>query len=277
MKKYSLVVALVVLLGGLWAIPMHAQGAFGSVKGICKDATGVPITGAVLEWHNLDNGRKYNLKTNAKGEYFSLGIEPGKYEITLNKDGKQLDKVNGFPVGLDEVTLDFDLKKSQEQAAQQQGITPEQFKAMQEAQAKHEKDVGTVKALNEKLLAAKTASDAGDFDGAIAQLTSATEIDASRDLIWFKLGDAYRASGVKQTDSAEKTKRLTEASTDYQKAVEIKQKAYDADPKKNTDDAKTLAAYYNNLADVDSKSGKTDDAVKAYTQAAQLNPAGAAQ
>jgi len=277
MKKYSLVVALVVLLGGLCATPMHAQGAFGSVKGICKDATGVPIAGAVLEWHNLDNGRKYNLKTNAKGEYFSLGIEPGKYEITLSKDGKQLDKVNGYPVGLDETTLDFDLKKSQEQAAQQQGISPEQLKAIQEAQAKHEKDVGTVKALNEKLLAAKTASDAGDFDGAIAQLTSATEMDPSRDLIWFKLGDAYRNAGLKQTDPAEKTKRLTEASTDYQKAVDIKQKAYDADAKKNPDDAKTLAAYYNNLADADSKSGKTDDAVKAYTQAAQLNPAGAAQ
>jgi tetratricopeptide (TPR) repeat protein len=277
MKKYSLVVALVVLLGGLCVTPMHAQGAFGSVKGICKDATGVPIAGAVLEWHNLDNGRKYNLKTNAKGEYFSLGIEPGKYEITLSKDGKQLDKVNGYPVGLDETTLDFDLKKSQEQAAQQQGISPEQLKAIQEAQAKHEKDVGTVKALNEKLLAAKTASDAGDFDGAIAQLTSATEMDPTRDLIWFKLADAYRNAGLKQTDPAEKTKRLTEASTDYQKAVDIKQKAYDADAKKNPDDAKTLAAYYNNLADADSKSGKTDDAVKAYTQAAQLNPAGAAQ
>jgi tetratricopeptide (TPR) repeat protein len=276
MKKYSLILLLVVLLGGWCATPAHAQ-AFGTVKGACKDTNGAPIADATVEWHSLDNGRKYTLKTNAKGEYFSLGIEPGKYEVTLTKDGKQLDKVNGFAVQVDEMVLDFDLKKNEEAAAKGQGLTPEQLAAMKEAQAKHDKDVGVVKALNEKLLAAKQASDTGDFDTAIAQLTSATEIDQSRDLIWFKLGDAYRNSGLKQTDPAEKTKRLTEASTDYQKAVDIKQKAFDADPKKSPDDAKMLAAYYNNLADADSKSGKADDAVTAYTQAAQLNPAGAAQ
>jgi tetratricopeptide (TPR) repeat protein len=45
------------------------------------------------------------------------------------------------------------------------------------------------------------------------------------------------------------------------------------DPK----NAQTLGAYYNNLAEVYAKSGKTDDAVKAYQQAAQVNPANAAQ
>jgi tetratricopeptide (TPR) repeat protein len=277
MKKYSIAVALVVLLGSLGVAPMYGQGAFGSVKGTCKDATGVPIAGAVVEWHNLDNGRRYTLKTNGKGEYFSLGIEPGKYDITLTKDGKQLDQLNKYQVTLDEMVLDFDLKKSQEESAKQHGMTPEQMKAIQEAQAKHDKDVGVVKALNEKLAAAKTASDAGDLDTAIAQLTSATEMDATRDLLWAKLADAYRSSGLKQTDPAEKTKRLTEAATDYQKAVDIKQKALDADPKKTPDDSKTLAGYYNNLADADAKSGKPDDAVKAYSQAAELNPAGAAQ
>jgi tetratricopeptide (TPR) repeat protein len=276
MKKYSLVAVLVVLLGGL-SLPAAQAQSFGSVKGVCKDAAGTPIAGATVEWHNLDNGRKYTLKSNGKGEYFSLGIEPGKYEVTLTKDGKQLDKVNGIQVTLDETALDFDLKKNQENAAKGVGMTPEQLKALQEAQAKHEKEVGTVKSLNEKLLAAKTASDAGDFDTAITQLTAATEIDATRDLIWFKLGDAYRSSGIKQTDPAEKTKRLGEAAVDYQKAVDIKQKVYDADPKKSPDDGKMLAAYYNNLADADAKAGKADDAVKAYTQAAELNPSGAAQ
>ena len=84
--------------------------------------------GANLEWNNTDNGRKYNLKTNKKGEYFSLGIEPGKYKVTLTLDGKQLDQVSGFPVGGDEAVLDFDLKKSQAEAAAQKGINPEQLK-----------------------------------------------------------------------------------------------------------------------------------------------------
>ena len=39
---------------------------------------------------NTDNGRKYNLKTNKKGEYFSLGIEMGKYKVTLTQEGKRI-------------------------------------------------------------------------------------------------------------------------------------------------------------------------------------------
>ena len=131
MKQRLLIVVLVVAVAALCVPPVFAQ-ATGSVKGVCKDAQGNPIMGANLEWSNTDNGRKYNLKTNKKGEYFSLGIEPGKYKVTLTQDGKQLDMVSGFPVGADEATLDFDLKKSQTEAAQQKGISPEQLKAMQE-------------------------------------------------------------------------------------------------------------------------------------------------
>ena len=138
-----LMVVLVVAVAALCVPPVFAQ-ATGTVKGVCKDASGNPIVGANLEWNNTDNGRKYNLKTNKKGEYFSLGIEPGKYKVTLTQDGKQLDQVTGFPVGLDEAALDFDLKKSQVEAAQQKGITPEQLKQMQEQQAKAAKETNVV-------------------------------------------------------------------------------------------------------------------------------------
>ena len=107
MKQRLLMVVLVVAVAALCVPPVFAQ-ATGTVKGVCKDADGTPIVGANLEWANTDNGRKYNLKTNKKGEYFSLGIEPGKYKVTLTQDGKQLDQVAGFPVGMDEANLDFD-------------------------------------------------------------------------------------------------------------------------------------------------------------------------
>ena len=96
MKQRLLIVGLVVAMAALCVPPVFGQ-ATGSVKGVCKDATGTPIVGANLEWFNTDNGRKYNLKTNKKGEYFSLGIEPGKYKVTLTQDGKQLDQVGWFP------------------------------------------------------------------------------------------------------------------------------------------------------------------------------------
>jgi tetratricopeptide (TPR) repeat protein len=49
----------------------------------------------------------------------------------------------------------------------------------------------------------------------------------------------------------------------------------EADPKKNPDANKVLASFYNNLGKGYAQLGKTDDAVKAYNQAAQLDPAGA--
>jgi tetratricopeptide (TPR) repeat protein len=275
MKRIALTI-LTALLAAL-CVPVVIAQSTGTVKGVCKDMDGKPIASAVVEYQNLDNGRKYPLKTNNKGEYFSLGIEPGKYTITLTKDGKQLDFVKGFTVQLDENTLDFDLKKSQAQSAQQQGISPEQLKKMQEAQANQAKEVNTVKALNEKLAQANQATQSGDFDTAIAQLTEATQMDATRDLLWFKLADAYRSSAAKQTDPQEKTKRLEEATTNYQKAIDLRQKIVDSATTKKPEDSQTLAAYYNNMAEADARSGKVDDAIKAYNVAAQLNPTGAAQ
>jgi len=195
--------------------------------------------------------------------------------VTLTQDGKQLDQVNNFPVGTDEATLDFDMKKAQSEAAQQKGMTPEQLKQMQEQQAKAAKETNTVKALNEKLAVANQAMQGGDFETAINSLNEATQMDATRDLLWARLGDAYLSSAPKQTDTAEKTKRYGDAVTDYQKAIELKKKAMETTPK--PEDGKVLAAYYNNLGQAEARTGQLDDAVKAYDQAAQLNPPGAAQ
>jgi len=280
MKKHFAVFAVVLLVLGLGAPTVFAQGASGTVKGVCKDAQGNPIVDGVVVWANQDNGQKYTLKTNKKGEYFSLGIGAGSYMVTLYKSAddvkanKELFHFNKFPVTLDENTLDFDLKKQNEDQAKGQGLTAEQIKAQQEAHEKQAKEVNTVKSLNEKLAAAKAATDAGDYDTAIANLTAANQIDPTRDLIWFKLGDAYRQSAPKQTDPAEKQKRLDSAVDSYQKAVQLKQAATnDKDPNAN----KNLAAYYNNLAEAYSKAGKIDDSMKAYQQAAQADPTAAAQ
>jgi tetratricopeptide (TPR) repeat protein len=280
MKKHFAVLALVFLMLGLCLPPVFAQGASGTVKGVCKDAQGNPIVDGIVLWANQDNGQKYTLKTNKKGEYFSLGIAPGTYTVTLYKNaddakaGTKIFNYNKVQVTLDENTIDFDMKKQAAEQAKGQGLTPEQLKAQQEAQEKHAKEANTVKALNEKLAAAKVASDGGDFETAVADLNAANEIDPTRDLVWFKLGDAYRLSVAKQTDPEEKKKRLNSAVEAYQKAVQLKQAATnDKDPTA----MQTLAAYYNNLAEAYSKDGKVDDAVKAYQQAATSDPTHAAQ
>ena len=279
MKNHSAILLFAVLALALCAPPVFAQ-ASGTVKGVCKNVDGTPMADAIVEYDNADNGQKYSIKTNAKGEYFSLGISPGHYKVTLyrnadeQKAGVETYHLTGVNVQLDENTLDFDLKKEQERQAKGEGLTPEQMKARQEQQAKQAKEVNTVKSLNDKLNAAKTAADAGDYDTAITNLNEANQIDPSRDLIWFKLGDYYRMSAAKQTDPAEKQKRYGEAVDSYQKAVQLKQATPDKDAAKQ---AQSLAAYYNNLAEAYAKSNKVDDAVKTYALAAQTDPSAASQ
>jgi len=147
-------------------------------------------------------------------------------------------------------------------------------KARQDAAAKIASENKTVGSLNEKLRAAAAASDAKDYETAIATLNEANQIDPTRDLIWFKLGDAYRMSGPKQTDPEEKQKRYEASVADFQKAIDLRTASEAA--QKEPDNNKKLAAYYNNLADAYSKIHKVDEAVASYNKALQLDPPGAA-
>src|SRR5690349_20059084 len=194
MKKRFAIFFFVVLAMGLCVPQVFGQA--GTVKGACKDNQGAPIADGVVVWTNQDNGQKYTLKTNKKGEYFSLGLTPGKYVVNLYKNpddmkaNKPIDFVKGFQVQLDENVLDFDEKKQQEAAARGEGPSEEQKKQLQEQLAKQQKEVTTVKTLNEKLTAANTAIQNKDYDTAITALTEANQMDATRDVLWYRLGDA---------------------------------------------------------------------------------------
>jgi tetratricopeptide (TPR) repeat protein len=115
---------------------------------------------------------------------------------------------------------------------------------------------------------------AGDYDTAVATLTEATQMDATRDVLWAALGEANTGAGLKQTDPAEKTKRLDDAIQAYGKAIELKKKAMEAGAKPDAN--LQLAGIYNNMARAEASEGKVDQAVADYNQAAQLNPPSAA-
>jgi len=273
MKKHYIIPLLLVFAVGLLA-PLAFSQMTATVKGVCKDVDGKPIVGATVEWTGVDTGHKYTLKTDKNGNYFSLGVAPGKYNIKLSKDGKELWHLNNVPIGMEEVTQDFDLKKEQAAAAQAPGMTAEDKKAAAERQEKIVKEQNTVKTLNEKLTEANAAVDAKDYDKAISTLNAANEIDPSRDLIWFKLADAYRLSAPAQTDPDEKKKRYELSAADYQKAIDIRKASDQA--QKDPENNKKFAAYYNNLAEAYSKANKIDDAIANYNQAIQLDPTQAA-
>src|SRR5579864_2456227 len=244
----------------------------GSVKGTVKDEQGKPMPNATVELQNNDNGQKYKLKTNGKGEYFSLGIQPGKYKVTLENNGQPIFQLTNVPIGLEqpEATVDIDLQKERANQAEggaqaakggkaqpqaQPQLTEEQKKKIEAAQ----KEQMTVKTHNEKLAQASEAEKAGNPDQAVQILAQATQMDATRDLLWARLGDAYRLAGAKKTDRAQQSQDYAQAADAYQKALQIK----------------PSADYWNLLGEAYSKSGKTEEAIKAYTTAAQLDPPGA--
>ena len=87
MKKHFGFILFTVLTLALCVPQVFAQ-ASGSVKGICKDPEGKPIAGGVVQFENLDNGQKYALKTNGKGEYFSLGLSAGSVVRQIAPPGR---------------------------------------------------------------------------------------------------------------------------------------------------------------------------------------------
>ena len=164
---------LLAVFSALWVGTAAAQ--YGTIRGTCRDAQGTPIVGAEILWKNTNDGRTYKLKTDKKGSFFSLGIEPGDYQVTLSKDGQVLDDQKGVHVGLDEFVYDVDLKKIQQQnleeTAKKQGkSSAEVQQQVQQQQAELEKNKQyneSVKVVNEKLNAAKTLMEAKNYPQAI--------------------------------------------------------------------------------------------------------------
>lgn len=254
MKRKFILMAIVTVLG-CCAMPMWAQTA--TVSGTVIDAAGKPIKGAIVELVSTSTGRKYPLKTNDKGQYFSIGVASGTYDVNVTKDGKLVDSAKNFTVSLsqEQNVLDFDLAKSQAAAEANLGGAE---KARREAAAKESQKI---QGLNSMLTAARAAAQAGNYDEAVRVMTQATQIDATHDLLWAQLGDAYLGAGRHTQDKAA-------AHDDYQQAVSAYKKAIAIKP---------VGAYYNNLGEAYAKLGQTEDAIPQYQLAAQKDPPGAAR
>jgi hypothetical protein len=86
--RRSLFGAFVVAAAALFlfaATPASAQT--GAVKGRVLDEQGEPVNGAKITIQSVDSSsRKYETKSNRKGEFFQIGLSPGNYKVTAEKD-----------------------------------------------------------------------------------------------------------------------------------------------------------------------------------------------
>src|ERR1043165_5399488 len=68
------------------ASPALAQST-GMVKGVVSDDKGQPVDGAkVPNEMSGGTGRRFETKTNKKGEFIQIGLQSGQYKLTAEKD-----------------------------------------------------------------------------------------------------------------------------------------------------------------------------------------------
>jgi tRNA A-37 threonylcarbamoyl transferase component Bud32 len=87
-----------------------------SIQGFVKDAKGEPIKGADVRIESRDGKRVFNtVKTDPKGRYFSQGLQPGDYRVTLLMNGTVEASILNTQTKTNQPTqLNFDFKpKSQ--------------------------------------------------------------------------------------------------------------------------------------------------------------------
>ena len=69
------------------AVSVSAQST-GMTKGKVTDAQGQPVDGAKVTIEYLDGvTRKYEVKSNKRGEFIQIGLQPGNYRVTASKEG----------------------------------------------------------------------------------------------------------------------------------------------------------------------------------------------
>jgi tetratricopeptide (TPR) repeat protein len=92
------------LLVGLGLVAPPAQAQTGTARGRVTDAQGQPLADAkVLIEYQGGVTRKFEVKTNKKGEFMQVGMQPGPYRFTASKEGYQPGQVD-FRISLGDPT-----------------------------------------------------------------------------------------------------------------------------------------------------------------------------
>jgi tetratricopeptide (TPR) repeat protein len=176
------------------AFATTAAAQTGMVKGKVVDTQGKPVEGATVSIVQKGAKSGRTVKTNKKGEFVQLGIFPGEYVITAEKDNEKANA--SMPVSIGE-NPDVNLTLSHT------GPSPE-AKQKQEA---------LQKIFDEGVAASK----AGNYDESIAKFTEAAGMVPN-------CADCYYNIGVANAQK----QNLPAAEEAYKKAVEMKPDHCDA-------------------------------------------------
>jgi tetratricopeptide (TPR) repeat protein len=184
-------VACVALAALTLAMPAAAQST-GMVRGVVKDMQGQPVENAKVLIEAEGTNRKFETKSNKKGEFIQIGLPSGRYKVSAEKD-----KVvsNEAPASVSvsrpaEVNLILGAAAAAAAGKEAAAKTAELKKVFEEGVA---------------------ASKAGNYDEAMTKFKAASEINPNCYDCFYNI--AYSASQKKDYDGAEAA---------YKKAIEIK-------------------------------------------------------
>jgi tetratricopeptide (TPR) repeat protein len=190
------------LLLGLMLIALPVAAQTGQVKGKVVDAKDQPVEGAVVLIEATDGmGRKYNTKTNRRGEYIQIGLQPGQYRITVTKDS--LSDMREQKIGLDVAEVNLKLVPGGGGG----NVSAEERK---KAEAR-------IAAIKGNFEAGVNASNAGNFDEAIAKF-NAVLVEVP------KCTECYTNIAAVHM----RKKEFDQAEGMYKKAIEINPSSFDA-------------------------------------------------
>ncbi len=243
MSRMSLSRRLASVLTALLAVVVLAKPAYpqgeGMIRGTVRDAEGQTVAGATIVVA-FQGGvtRQFETTSNDQGAYIQIGLMPGPYTVTAEKEGVgRLTMAVTLRAG-QRVDMDFQLMSEREAAL---------ASISEEDRARLEKAEAASGAFDQGI----AATQAGNFDEAIAKFTEALEQSPD-------CGDCYRNLGIVYTRTE-----------DYGRAEAALKSALELDPED--------AAAYDGLAHVYNAQGKFDEAAEASAQAAKLAGGGAAQ
>jgi len=265
--RRALVLACAVLVTVALVSPAAAQT--GMVKGKIVDAKGQPVEAANVTIEFKDGiARTYKLKSNKKGEYTQIGLAPGNYKITAEKDkvGIQAFEVR-VRIG-EPLDVNFKLAPG--------GGGPSKEEVAKNAAVKKAFDEGVA------------LSRSGDNDGALAKFGEAIAIMPTCFDCFYNVG--YAQSQKKDWPKAEEAfKKAIDLKPDYIEAYNGLAQVYNA--QKKFDEAQAASQKAAELAmaggaaggtgGVDAlynvgvtawNAGKADDAKKAFEEALKLDP-----
>jgi len=189
--RHLLLVACVALATLTLARPATAQST-GMVRGMVKDMQGQPVENAKVVIEAEGSNRKFETKSNKKGEFIQIGLPSGRYKVSAEKD-KVVSNEAGASVSVSRpAEVNLILGAAAAVAANKEAAT---------------KGAELKKAFDEGV----TASKAGNYDEAIAKFKAAADLNPNCYDCYYNM--AFSASQKKDYDAAEAS---------YKKAIELK-------------------------------------------------------